>query len=204
VETRSEFARVLRTTSRISLLFEPGTKYQYSNFNYVLLGILIETVAGTGWEDYLREEVFRPAGLRDTRYDDVWTVIPGRVTGYRRKEGQFLPIPYKDHAAYSCGGLLSSAQDLFTFSQALFEGDLLNPSQLAEMTRPRLGNYGLGLQIVDLNGRTAYNHTGGIDGFSSHLQYYPRDKVTVIVLANTEEEPVKKIATDIAGFALGH
>lgn len=59
-----------------------------------------------------------------------------------------------------------------------------------------------GLQIVELNGRTAYNHTGGIDGFSSHLQYYPQNRLTVVVLANTENEPVKKIATEIAALAL--
>jgi hypothetical protein len=53
-----------------------------------------------------------------------------------------------------------------------------------------------------MNGRAAYNHTGGIDGFASHLQYYPREEITVVVLSNTEDEPVKKIATDIAALAL--
>ncbi len=202
LETREETSRMIMASTRLALLSSPGTKYQYSNFNYVLLGILIEDVTGQSWETYLQERVFAQAGLKHTLYDDVWTVIPGRISGYVRKDGSIRPITYKDHSAYSAGGLLSSAIDVFQFSQALFRGDLLGSAMLAEMTRPRLGNYGLGLQIIELNGRTAYNHTGGIDGFSSHLQYYPQNRLTVVVLANTENDPVKKIATEIAALAL--
>ena len=72
---------------------------------------------------------------------------------------------------------------------------------LAEMTRPRLGNYGLGLQIIELNGRTAYNHTGGIDD-SRPTCNFPKIVCTVVVSANTENDPVKKIATEIAALAL--
>src|SRR5262249_29451070 len=149
-----------------------------------------------------QQSVYSPAGLKDTRYDDVWTIARNRASGYVRENGQFRPIPYKDHAAYSAGGLLSSAPDLFHFARALFGARLFSASLLAEMTRPRLGNYGLGLQVIEINGHTAYNHTGAIDGFTSHLQYYPREEITVIVLANTEDDPVKQIATEIAALAL--
>lgn len=202
LETRQELARVLGTSKRIDLESEPGAKYRYSNFNYVLLGALVEDVTGLSWQEQLQRRVFSPAKMERTRYDDVWTVIPGRVSGYTRKNGEIHPIPYKDHAAYAAGGLLSSAMDLFRFSQALFGGALLRADTLKEMTRPRLGNYGLGLQVIELNGRSAYNHTGGIDGFSSHLQYYPREQLTVIVLENVEDDGVKNMATEIAAIAL--
>jgi hypothetical protein len=124
------------------------------------------------------------------------------VTGYHRKEGNSCRFRTRTTLHIRAEDFYPPPKIYLRIRQLYSKVNPLTP-QLAEMTRPRLGNYGLGLQIVDLNGRTAYNHTGGIDGFSSHLRYYPRD-VTVIVLANTEDEPVKKIATDIAGFALRH
>ena len=201
-DTQKEAARVMESSAHLALISKPGATYRYSNFNYMLLGIMIEDITGLGWEEYLRRYVIAPAGLKHTLYDDAWTVIPGRVSGYLLKEKQFRPIAYKDDAAYSAGGLLSSARDLLSFARALFEHRLVNAELLAEMTRPRLGNYGLGLQIIELNGRLAYNHTGGTNGFASHLQYYPREQLTVVVLSNTEDEPVKKIATDLASLAL--
>jgi len=84
-----------------SLLAVPGSKYAYSNFNYCLLGYAMEAAAHASWPELMAREVFAPAGMTRTAYDDVWQIMPGRVRGYRRAEHQLRHIAYHDHAAYA-------------------------------------------------------------------------------------------------------
>ncbi|MGE0554302.1 MAG: serine hydrolase domain-containing protein [Gemmatimonadales bacterium] len=185
-----------------SIRHPPGTRYAYSNFNYILLGYLLETVGGAGWEEMLAREVLRPAGMTRTEYDDVWRILPGRARGYRRSSGELRHVAYHDHAAYTAGGLLSTARDLLRFDRALTAGRLIGPSLLARMATPSLGDYGLGWQIIRAFGQRQRNHTGGVTGFASHLAHYD-DGTVVIVLSNVEDEPVKALACDLAALAFG-
>lgn len=185
-----------------SVRFPPGTRYAYSNFNYVLLGYLLETVGDARWEEVLAREVLRPAGMTRTVYDDVWRILPGRARGYRRGNGELRNVAYHDHAAYTAGGLLSTARDLLRFDRALTAGRLIEPSLLARMATPLLGDYGLGWQVIRAFGQRQRNHTGGVTGFASHLAHYD-DGTVVIVLSNVEDEPVKAVACDLAALAFG-
>ncbi|MEZ4587966.1 MAG: serine hydrolase domain-containing protein [Gemmatimonadales bacterium] len=184
-----------------SIRFPPGTRYAYSNFNYVLLGYLLEAVGEAGWDEVLAREVLRPAGMTRTEYDDVWRILPGRARGYRRQGAELRNVAYHDHAAYTAGGLLSTARDLLRFDRALTAGRLIGASLLARMTTPGLGDYGLGWQIIRVFGQHNRNHTGGVTGFASHLAHYD-DGTVVIVLSNVEDEPVKALACDLAALVL--
>jgi CubicO group peptidase (beta-lactamase class C family) len=142
--------------------------------------------------------------MTGTAYDDVWAVVPGRVRGYRLRDGSLANTEYDDHAAYAAGGLRSTLDDLRRFLDAYFvPGRLLSAESLAQALRPYLGDYGHGWQIIDRLGRTVYNHSGGIDGFSSHMARYPEDDVTVIVLSNNEDEPAPATACDLAAIVFG-
>jgi CubicO group peptidase (beta-lactamase class C family) len=184
------------------LQWPSGTRYSYSNFNYILLGYLLETAGGDRWEAVLRREVFQPAAMRSTEYDDVWQVMPGRARGYEARGGQLRHVRYRDHAAYTAGGLLSTAGDLLRFDRALSGGRLLPDSLFRMMGTPGLGEYGLGWQIIRVFGRTLRNHTGGVTGFASHLARFD-DGTIIIVLSNVEDEPVKATACDIAAIVFG-
>jgi CubicO group peptidase (beta-lactamase class C family) len=185
-----------------TLTFQPGQRYAYSNFNYFLLGYALEVASAASWEAVLRREIFLPAKMHDTQYDDVWNILSGRVRGYTRVSGTLRHIRYRDHAAYAAGGLLSTARDLQRFDRALSTGEFISDSSYRMMTTPGLGDYGLGWQIVQVFGRALRNHTGGTNGFASHLSHYD-DGTTIIVLSNVETEPVKALACDLAALYFG-
>jgi CubicO group peptidase (beta-lactamase class C family) len=138
-----------------------------------------------------------------TEYDDVWRVMPGRARGYERVAGELRHIKYHDHSAYAAGGLLSTARDLLAFGNALSLGRLVHDSTYRLMTTPGLGDYGLGWQIVTAFGRRLRNHTGGTNGFASHLGHY-EDGTIVIVLSNVEGAAAAKATScDVAALVFG-
>lgn len=185
-----------------TLRFTPGTRYAYSNFDYILLGYLLEAAGDSPWPDVLRQEVFEPAGMVNTEYDDVWRILPGRVRGYEVVDGRLKNVRYHDHAAYTAGGLLSTARDLLRFETALSTGRLLHDTTFREMVTPGLGDYGLGWQVIQVFGHTLRNHSGGVTGFASHLARYD-DGTTIIILSNVEDEPAKATACDLAAIVFG-
>ena len=205
-ETAAELDRVLVEIAEEGepLDSAPGEAYRYSNFNYVLLGVLLELAEGAPWAEVLAREIFRPLAMTGTAYDDVWAVVPGRVRGYGLRDGSLANTEYDDHAAYAAGGLRSTLDDLRRFLDAYFvPGSLLSAKSLDKALHPYLGDYGYGWQIIDRLGRTVYNHTGGIDGFSTHMARYPDDDVTVVVLSNNEDEPAPATACDLAAIVFG-
>jgi CubicO group peptidase (beta-lactamase class C family) len=199
--TAEELRRVLESLAPDErLLAAPGTEYAYSNFNYVLLGAVLERIVGAPWEAILRQWMFEPLGLKAMAYDDVYAIMEDRVRGYRRDDAQGLRnIDYDDHAAYAAGGLLSTARDLFQWSRGMLTGKLFRAELVEESLRANMGDYGYGWQIRKFFGRTIYNHTGGIDGFSSHLAHYPDEGLTIIVLSNVEDDSAILRACDLAG-----
>lgn len=199
-ETVEELRRVLDSLPRDEpLRAAPGAEYVYSNFNYVLLAAALEQVVGKPWEAILREWIFDPLALRTMRYDDVYAVIEDRVRGYKRDDTLGLRnIDYDDHAAYAAGGLLSSAGDLFRWFRAMLTAKIFSAQLVEASLTPYRGNYGYGWQIRRFFERTIYNHTGGIDGFSSHLAYYPDEQLTIVVLSNIENDSAILRACDVA------
>ena len=177
----------------------PGAEYSYSNFNYVLLGAVLEAALGMPWEAALAELVFAPLGLRTIAYDDVWAIVPNRARGYSREDdGSLRNVEYDDHAAYAAGGLLSSAEELFRWSRGMLEAELFDAELVAASLTPIQDNYGFGWQVRAFFDRPVYNHSGGIDGFSSHLVHYPDDALTIVVLSNVENDSAILRACDIA------
>lgn len=198
--TAQELRRVLESLpSDERLRADPGTEYAYSNFNYVLLGSVLEQVAGAPWETILRQWVFEPLGLNTMSYDDVYAIVEDRVRGYERDDTLGLRnIDYDDHAAYAAGGLLSTAGDLFRWSRGMLTGKLFSAQLVQESLTPNLGDYGYGWQVRTFFDRTIYNHTGGIDGFSSHLAHYPDDGITIVVLTNVANDSAILRSCDVA------
>ncbi|MEN8182263.1 MAG: serine hydrolase domain-containing protein [Myxococcota bacterium] len=198
--TFEELRRVLDSLpAEEPLRTHPGAEYAYSNFNYVLLGALLERVGEAPWERILHDWVFEPLGLATMAYDDVYAIVEDRVRGYEREEsGGLRNIDYDDHAAYAAGGLLSTARDLFRWSRGMLKGELFGSGLVEESLTPFRGNYGYGWQVRRFFDRTIHNHSGGIDGFSSHLAHYPDADLTIVVLSNVENDLAILRACDVA------
>src|SRR6476646_1583827 len=185
------------------LEFEPGTKWNYSNSGYVLLGYLIEKISGQSYIDFLQQNIFTPLGMKDSGYDSNSTVIAHRAAGYAPgKDGPenagfvHMSIPF------SAGALYSTTEDLLRWEQGLFGGKVLKPESLAKMTTPFKQDYAFGLAVSTNNGHKMIAHDGGIEGFNTALAYYPDDKLVVAVLANLNG-PAGQIAGNLAKVAHG-
>lgn len=191
--------------------FAPGTKFNYSNSGYLLLGAVIERVSGQSYAAFLKANVLAPLGLSQTQVDDLAEVLPARAAGYEEAATAptgFVNAPFISmSAASSAGAIRSTAGDLLRWHAALLGGKLLKPASLAAMLSPGLLNdgslasgapmtaapagseprsdYGFGLATSLHKRHRMVAHGGSINGFNAALASFPDDRVTVVVLANT-------------------
>lgn len=184
--------------------FAPGARMNYSNSGYVLLAFLIERVSGQGYADFIRANVFEPLGMRDSGYDLHATIIERRASGYTMTAQGVRNAPYVEMTLPSgAGALYSTTEDLLKWTQGLFGGRLLSAASLEQMTTPFLNNYAFGVVVGTAGGRKTVEHNGGIEGFNTHLTYYPESKVTVAVLANLNGNVPGQLAPQLGTLAHG-
>jgi serine beta-lactamase-like protein LACTB len=192
------------------LLFEPGTKYSYTTYGYNLLGAALESAAGAPYMDYVQANIFRPAGMDHIAMDDSWAIIPHRSRGYTlAPSGELRNCGLADTSnKVPGGGLISPSEDLVRFAMALMTGKLLKPETLRMMSTPQrlkdgtVTNYGLGLMMFVINGRTAVGHGGGQQGASTLLVLYPEQELSIAVMCNRDGAAPMQIVSEIAKIAL--
>lgn len=204
--------RFLKSINSFPLTFDPGGKFSYSNSGYYLLGMVIEKVSGKPYADFLRDRVFKPLGMESSRVNDWSAVIPLRAAGYTKgpvesnvRNASFISMTWP----FSAGAVVSTVDDLLKFDLAIEEHRLLKSQNQDQMWLPttltdgKKSGYGLGWTIRNLSGRLAVGHNGGIPGFSSDFIRIPKERVSVIVLANLEGNHAGKISTAILQKLLG-
>lgn len=186
------------------LEFSPGANYQYSNSNYILLGALIEGVSGVSYDQFLQNAILNPLGLEDTGMDYTDQVLSDRASGYSIQGRTLVNAPYLNMSnAYATAGMYSTVGDLYTFDQALQDGQLLSLDDQALMYAPIQagdnggGEYGLGWQVSESDNHRRVGHSGGINGFRVFFGRYLDDGTTIILLSNIETEELDPI---IAGL----
>ena len=183
--------------------FEPGTKYSYTTFGYTLLGAVIEGASGMKYEDYLRENIFKLAGMQHTYVDDIYALIPNRARGYRPKvyavfNGENRNASLMD-SSYKIpgGGLVSTAEDIARFAIAVQSGVLIKQEtfeQMSKSQRTRDGRetgYGYGWYVGGNSGGFASDpnsvwHGGVQPGFTSDLVLLPKKRFALVILTNLE------------------
>lgn len=176
--------------------FPPGEDWRYSNTNYLLLGWIIEAVAGAPHETVMAERLFEPLGLSDTSYVPDAFDFDGVVHGYFDLMGDGALLDSTRDYANLCvgpdGGVVSSARDVRTFYEHLFsEQDLLQTETLAQMT-PRVATgyddfprYGLGVESwVSDAGVEAIGHGGHEFGYRTFAYYFPTHDATFVFWVN--------------------
>ncbi len=185
--------------------FTPGERFSYSNSGYVLLGLIIEKVAGQPYDKYLRENIFNPLGMHDTGYDWSETVIPARASGYERRPGStFANATFLDMTIpHAAGALYSTVEDFVKWEQALWSEKVLTKASLDAMFKPFRGTYAYGWNVRESAGRKVISHGGGIDGFNTQFMRYPDDKLIVVAFSNVQGTAVGRVAQDLAAIVLG-
>ncbi|AKD58669.1 beta-lactamase [Spirosoma radiotolerans] len=205
--TPSDF---VKTFSALPLDFTPGSRFNYSNSGYFLLGAIIEKVTGKSYAQVLQENILIPLQLRDTGYDLFSPILPKRASGYEKEKGSYVNAPYLDMSIpYAAGSLYSTVEDLYRWDQALYTNTLLSAEAKATLFTPFLGSYeaGFGYAYGWIVGKTKVGerkdslllieHGGGINGFNTLISRLPQDKQLVVLLNNTGRAPLDAMRQNI-------
>jgi D-alanyl-D-alanine carboxypeptidase len=181
-----------------------GEDWDYSNYNYSLLGLVIEQASGRDYSQFVHDEIVVPLGLTGTGYCEDGTAVPGRGRDYQSGVKRVSPTPYwTEQKFFAAGGLCSTVRDLVRWEKALEEGRVISPPMLEAMRTPaRLprgleADYGYGTRLGITGSHRKLGHTGGGQSNKAVLARYPDDDVTVAVLLNTERSNARVTATDL-------
>ncbi len=185
--------------------FEPGTRFEYSNYGFIILGAVIERVTGQSYYDYVRDYVYKPANMTSTGSEPEGQSVPDLSVGYTKQEGDtwqrntFL-LPYRGTSA---GGGYSTVGDLLRFANALAGKKLLDESytrllMTGRVDMPFNGRYAYGFKDQTMNGSHCFGHDGGSPGMNGELEICQDSTYTVAVLANMDPEAASHIAEFIA------
>jgi CubicO group peptidase (beta-lactamase class C family) len=181
--------------------FEPGTKFDYSNYGYILLGAIVEKASGMDYYTYVQRNVFDRAGMARTAYP-LREDMTGVAVPMWTKDGKLVSAmdmwPWRGTPA---GGGVSTAGDMARFAQALSDGRLLSQASLDLATHApggfgfRTGNgFALGFIQSGSNGLTYWGHGGGAHGDSLVMDYYPQTHVAFVCMANREPPVCDRLA----------
>jgi len=191
------------------LVQEPGTKYLYSTYGYTLAGAVVEAASGTTFPEYVRRNVFAPAGMAGARVDDVFEIIPHRAQGYQKGPAGAMRNSGLADTSYKIpgGGLCGTAPDLARFAVELWKGTLIRPETRRLMftsLKTREGKptgYGLGWALgTDPLGRGEAFHRGDQQRVTTLLYTQPERRLAVVLFANLEgiSAPLFALARQIA------
>lgn len=192
------------------LVAKPGTKFNYSTYGYTLIGCVFEGAASEKFIDYLRKNVFEPAGMEQTRDDDSFAVIPHRTRWYHKDKSGIVRNAGVLDSSYKIpgGGIISSADDMAKFETAVLSDKLLKRSTRDLMWTSlktadgKETGYGLGWGIMDKFGLHILAHTGGQQGTSTAFAVVPGRNAGVVVLCNMDDVDVNQLAIQILRMAL--
>ncbi|HEY2348859.1 MAG TPA: serine hydrolase [Puia sp.] len=182
--------------------FSPGTKWNYSNSGYILLGMIIEKVTGKSYFRVVRENIFEPLGMSHSGFDFTHLKNADKATGY----GADLTAPVgivDSSVSFAAGAIYTSVGDLYKWDRALYTDQIVNQALLQKAFTAYQSNYGYGWGVSDAYGKKTVQHGGGITGFLSYILRVPEDQLCIIVLSNVASNNPSKISNDINGMFNG-
>ena len=206
-------AEVVAAIQRQRLVFEPGTRFQYSNSNYHLLGMVVARVSGRAFREYLQNEVIRRAGT-DELYACAAPPEPGRARPYALVNDSLVAAPLPVDYGWGAGSVCGSVRGLAAWATALADGRVVSRDSYAQMTTPgRTASgaatpYGFGLYVDTVAGHPVVWHGGLLPAYEAYVARYPRDGLVVALATNTisasgEMPYMIPLAGAIAEHALG-
>lgn len=176
--------------SHDSLVAEPGTKFVYSSFGYMLLGAIIERVTNRPYLEYMKKEIWDPLNM-DFTYGDIADSVMAHKSKFYYYNGEEAK-PYDLSYTHPSGGLLSTAEDLVNFGSVLLDGKLLSQPILDQVFSTQHTSdgqptgYGLGWYVGnDFNGNEVWYHAGELPSSGSMIVIYPEYRLIIAVLANS-------------------
>ena len=198
---------ILDDWARKPLDFDPGTKWQYSNTNYVIAGMLVEKVSGMPLIDLLQRRIFGPLQMTSVFNTDLAPLAADQPTRYLRYAlGPLRPAPKEGRGwLFAAGELAMTAHDLALWDISVIDQTILKPSSYRELEKEvQLSSgvgtrYGLGVSIGMSEGRRLISHGGEVSGFTATNTVFPDDRAAIVVLTNLDATGASsQIASQIA------
>lgn len=200
--------------------FQPGTQWEYSNTGYIILGLIVQKIAGTGFGDFLQKNIFSPLNMQETiAYQNGKNTVSNRAYGYTRIDSKWTETDQSPvSGTLGDGGIYSSIDDLSKWDDALWQHSLLSAQEMlpavtpVELTNPqRLPKgpdgqdlaYGFGWRLDPYRGHRTMSHRGGSVGFRTDIERFLDDHLTIIILANRTDLDVRALAHKIADIYFG-
>jgi CubicO group peptidase (beta-lactamase class C family) len=203
--TEDELAKIAAT---LKLEFEPGSRWNYSNTGYLVLGVLIHKASGHFYGDVLAERVFKPLGMKTTRIISEEDIVPNRAAGYRLVDGELKNQEWVAPKINTTadGALYFTVLDLIAWDRGLRVKGVLKPESWAQVFAPvtlnsgRTYPYGFGWVVEQLAGQPTQRHSGSWQGFVAYISRYLADELTVIALANLAGTDLERFVNGIAAI----
>lgn len=178
-----------KTVSRFKnepLNFTPGSRFEYSNSNYILLSLIAEKASGISFPKLLQKSIIQKLKMPKSGMDQNNRVSKAKAIGYATTPtDSFAVARYTDMSVLSgAGAIYSTARDLYTWDRAWYSNKLLSEASKKLMFTPAKSSYGLGWEVRQVNGRTMMSHSGSIDGYLSNFIRFPDQDVCIIFLSN--------------------
>jgi D-alanyl-D-alanine carboxypeptidase len=193
---------------------EPGKKWDWSISGFQLLVTIVERVTGQSFADYVRQNIFEPAGVKSTTYCDDFSLVRGLSHAYRKFEAGYLPAYENDMAYNSDLRFCSTVGDVYQLWRAIQEKKLIRPETFKMMTTAEgaaehmspddpKAQYGFALLINHEDDHRRIGQHGSLLGYSGSLYDFPEDQLTIVVLTNTEDQNAYAITRTLARAVLG-
>ncbi len=200
----ASFAAIVALVSNKPLEFKPGSRWGYSNTNYILLGRVIEVASEMPFDTYIKSHIFKAADMTQSGTIADEAHIPDMATGYYAdKKGLHASPKFRSGWAWSAGNIVSTAGDMLKWDEALFAGKIVSPQDVSAMTSPGMlangksTSYGFGWIIDKQSGHKRIWHNGGRFGFGASNSVFPGDHLRMVVLINDVAVAPSSIATKV-------
>lgn len=194
----------------LPMRFTPGTKWEYSNSGYFILGYIIEVITGKPYSEYLEDNFFKPLGMTNSLYANDTRIIKNRVGAYSHGDNGFENSKSRNVThVYSAGAIQSTVEDFFKWHQAVHTYKLVKKENLDmafrryKLTDGTETDYGYGWRLGNVYASPSIWHGGLITGFGTMEVYLPKEDVFVAVFSNCDCIYPKDIATRLAALTTG-
>lgn len=200
---------IIKSAYSLPLDFKTGEKYQYCNLGYFMLAEIIKQVSGMPWQDYIREKLFIPAGMKNSGMTDFYPIITNRANGYMHKNGVLVNADAM-YAVRPSGGFFSTSSDMILWEKVLREkNSILKKENWELLWKPVIKTtgdlkskayYGFGWMIDERNGHKVIEHGGANVGFRSYYTRFVDNDLTIIIMTNTDEANPAAIVKALSAY----
>lgn len=210
IRTDMKPEEIIEKNKALPMEFAPGTRWNYNNTGYIMLGYIIEKVSGKTYAEYLQENFFTPLGMSSSYYGDDTKIIKNRAAGYQPGEGGTVNADYLSMTLpYAAGSIMSTVDDLYRWNLALHSYKLVKKETLDmahtsyKLADGKSVGYGYGWSLSELQGSRSIEHGGGINGYLSYAIYLPEEDVFVALLSNNNGQAPEFASLRLAAIAIG-